>query len=196
MPPPPPPRRQRASIPPFTTTDPTKIILKSVHLFTSTSQSHPIASLTPGVDAVSDGLVLTITTEGLFIDDEGAKRSHREWDVKAWSIRLLEVFCPRYTPPPRGGRFDRDDGGGLVVESLARGCNAVCREGGKSGVHMLRAAVRDADEKRVVFVVGEGEAWKLVGGLRRIRDGSVARGLRVEGMGAAEARLALLKMGL
>lgn len=76
-------------------------MLKGVYLFNAASQNRPIASLVAGLAGVTDGLVLRITTEGIFVDDDVATYSHREWDIKAWTIRLIEVFCPRYTPPPR-----------------------------------------------------------------------------------------------
>lgn len=44
--------------------------------------------------SVTDGLVLRITTEGLFIDDDVRGVPQREWDVKAWTLRLVEVWCP------------------------------------------------------------------------------------------------------
>lgn len=43
---------------------------------------------------VTDGLVLRITTEGLFIDDDVRGVPQREWDVKAWTLKLVEVWCP------------------------------------------------------------------------------------------------------
>ena len=47
-----------------------------------------------GVGAVTDGLILRITTEGLFIDDDVRGVPQREWDVKAWTLKLVEVWCP------------------------------------------------------------------------------------------------------
>ena len=44
--------------------------------------------------SVTDGLILRITTEGLFIDDDVRGVPQREWDVKAWTLKLVEVWCP------------------------------------------------------------------------------------------------------
>ena len=43
---------------------------------------------------MTDGLILRITTEGLFIDDDVRGVPQREWDVKAWTLKLVEVWCP------------------------------------------------------------------------------------------------------
>jgi hypothetical protein len=37
---------------------------------------------------------LRITTEGLFIDDDVRGVPQREWDIKAWTMKLAEVWCP------------------------------------------------------------------------------------------------------
>lgn len=39
---------------------------------------------------MTDGLILRITTEGLFIDDDVRGVPQREWDVKAWTLKLFE----------------------------------------------------------------------------------------------------------
>ncbi|MCJ1417952.1 hypothetical protein MMC32_004297 [Xylographa parallela] len=75
---------------PYTTKDPDKIVLKAVYAFTSTFTKLPVAQLVSGAGAVTDGLVLRITTEGLFIDDDVRGVPQREWDVKAWTMRLVE----------------------------------------------------------------------------------------------------------
>ena len=54
----------------------------------------PIAQLVSGMGSVTDGLILRITTEGLFIDDDVRNVPQREWDVKAWTLKLVEVWCP------------------------------------------------------------------------------------------------------
>ena len=53
-----------------------------------------MAKLVSGMGSVTDGLVLRITTEGLFIDDDVRGVPQREWDVKAWTLKLVEVWCP------------------------------------------------------------------------------------------------------
>jgi hypothetical protein len=56
----------------------------------------PIAKLVSGTGQVTDGLILRITTEGLFIDDDVRGVPEREWDVKAWTMKLVEVWCPQF----------------------------------------------------------------------------------------------------
>ena len=67
----------------------------------------PTQQLVPGSKQVTDGLILRITTEGLFIDDDKRGVPQREWDVKAWTMKLAEVWCPRvpcasrHSPPKK-----------------------------------------------------------------------------------------------
>lgn len=75
---------------PYSTKDPDKIMLGGVHLFTSTSGPHPASQLLSNRGSVTDGLILRITSEGLFIDDDVRQVPQREWDVKAWEIKLVE----------------------------------------------------------------------------------------------------------
>ena len=79
---------------PYRCKDPDKIVLKAVYSFNNTFTKVPISKLVSGVGAVTDGLILRITTEGLFIDDDVRGVPQREWDVKAWTLRLVEVWCP------------------------------------------------------------------------------------------------------
>ena len=81
---------------PYHTKDPDKIVLKAVYSFNNTFMKLPIAQLVSGVGAVTDGLVLRITTEGLFIDDDVRGVPQREWDVKAWTMKLVEVSTSLY----------------------------------------------------------------------------------------------------
>jgi len=74
--------------------DPDKIVLKAVYSFNNTFTKVPIAKLVSGMGSVTDGLILRITTEGLFIDDDVRGVPQREWDVKAWTLKLVEVWCP------------------------------------------------------------------------------------------------------
>lgn len=76
---------------PYSTKDPDKIMLKAVYSFTNAHQKKAISQLISGVGAVTDGLILRITTEGLFIDDDVRSVPQREWDVKAWTMKLVEV---------------------------------------------------------------------------------------------------------
>lgn len=79
---------------PYHSKDPDKIVLKAVYSFNNTFTRTPIAQLVSGVGSVTDGLILRITTEGLFIDDDVRGVPQREWDVKAWTLKLVEVWCP------------------------------------------------------------------------------------------------------
>ncbi|KAI4236130.1 MAG: hypothetical protein L6R40_006255 [Gallowayella cf. fulva] len=98
---------------PYHSKDPNKIVLKAVYSFNNTFTKLPIAQLISGVGSVTDGLILRITTEGLFIDDDVRGVPQREWDIKAWTLRLVEVWCPQLhalgassgsDPSPAAGR--------------------------------------------------------------------------------------------
>ncbi|KAM3515340.1 hypothetical protein MY11210_001081 [Beauveria gryllotalpidicola] len=79
---------------PYTTKDPDKIVIQAVYLFMNQYAKTPASQLISGVGTVTDGLILRITTEGLFIDDDVRGVPQREWDVKAWTLKLVEVWCP------------------------------------------------------------------------------------------------------
>ncbi|OAQ61169.1 proline-rich protein RiP-15 [Pochonia chlamydosporia 170] len=79
---------------PYTTKDPDKIVIQAVYLFINQYSKTPASQLVSGVGSVTDGLILRITTEGLFIDDDVRGVPQREWDVKAWTLKLVEVWCP------------------------------------------------------------------------------------------------------
>lgn len=82
-----PPPSQRG---PYSTTDPDKIQIRAVYLFSDSFPGKPSAHLIAGEGSVTDGLILHIKTEGLFIDDDVRKVPQREWDVKAWTLKLVE----------------------------------------------------------------------------------------------------------
>ncbi len=88
---PPPSTRQ-----PYTTNDPDKIVIRAVYGFLNQFAKTPSSQLLSGVGTVTDGLILRITTEGLFIDDDVRGVPQREWDVKAWTLKLVEVWCPAH----------------------------------------------------------------------------------------------------
>ncbi|KIW44963.1 uncharacterized protein PV06_03393 [Exophiala oligosperma] len=75
---------------PYSTKDPDKIIIKGVFSFNNAFMRTPISQLVSGQGNVTDGLILRITTEGLFIDDDVRGVPQREWDVKAWTMKLAE----------------------------------------------------------------------------------------------------------
>lgn len=94
-----PPPSMRA---PYTTKDPDKIVIKAVYLFLNQFSKTPVSQLVSGFGSVTDGLILRSTTEGLFIDDDVRGVPQREWDVKAWTLKQVEVWCPPHclTPSP------------------------------------------------------------------------------------------------
>lgn len=79
---------------PYSTKDPDKIVIKAVYCFMNQFSKTPASQLISGVGSVTEGLILRITTEGLFIDDDLRGVAQREWDVKAWTLKLVEVWCP------------------------------------------------------------------------------------------------------
>lgn len=90
-----PPPSQRG---PYSTADPNKIIIKAVYLFNDLFPK-PVAQLVANVGKVTDGLVLKIQSEGLFIDDDVRNIPQREWDVKAWTLKLVEVSTSSHRLP-------------------------------------------------------------------------------------------------
>ena len=94
-----PPPSQRG---PYTTKDPDKIVIKAVYAFNNAFLKTPTSQLVSGIGSVTDGLILRITTEGLFIDDDVRGVPQREWDVKAWTMKLVEVWCPSFSQGPAG----------------------------------------------------------------------------------------------
>ncbi|KAI4591766.1 hypothetical protein KJ359_012631 [Pestalotiopsis sp. 9143b] len=77
----------------YSTKDPNKIVIKAVYGFMNQFAKTPASQLISGQHPVTDGLILRITTEGLFIDDDVRGVPQREWDVKAWTLKLMEVWC-------------------------------------------------------------------------------------------------------
>lgn len=75
---------------PYVNKDPDKVTIRAVYAFNDLFPK-PIAQLISGSGTVTNGLVLKMTTEGLFIDDDLRGVGQREWDVKAWTIKLVEV---------------------------------------------------------------------------------------------------------
>ncbi|KAF2837956.1 hypothetical protein M501DRAFT_1006443 [Patellaria atrata CBS 101060] len=76
---------------PYSTKDPDKIVLKAVYKFNDLFPNKPIAKLESGSGNVTDGLILKIMTEGLFIDDDVRGVGQREWDIKAWTMKQVET---------------------------------------------------------------------------------------------------------
>lgn len=89
----------------YSTKDPDKIVIKAVYAFTNAFTRTPVTQLVSGTGSVTDGLILRITTEGLFIDDDVRHVPQREWDVKAWTLKLVEVGCPCF---PSGFKTEKN----------------------------------------------------------------------------------------
>jgi hypothetical protein len=85
----------------YSTKDPDKIVIKAVYAFNNAFHKTPTSQLISGTGSVTDGLILRITTEGLFIDDDVRGVPQREWDVKAWTMKLVEVWCPNFRQAAR-----------------------------------------------------------------------------------------------
>ncbi|KAL2130774.1 hypothetical protein VTI74DRAFT_5954 [Chaetomium olivicolor] len=79
---------------PYTTNDPQKIIIKAVYGYLNQFSKTPASQLISGIGPVTDGLILRITSAGLFVDDDVRGVAQREWDIKAWTLKLVEVWCP------------------------------------------------------------------------------------------------------
>jgi hypothetical protein len=79
---------------PYSTKDPDKILLKSVYCYLNQFAKTPASQLISGMGTVTDGLIFRIATAGLFIDDDVRGVAQREWDIKAWTLKLVEVWCP------------------------------------------------------------------------------------------------------
>ncbi len=148
---------------PYATKDPDKIIIKGVYSFTNAFMRTPTQQLVSGSKQVTDGLILRITTEGLFIDDDKRGVPQREWDVKAWTMKLAEVWCPSVSrnpgcsPPKRkftpfsaaATRQDvtpSDTESNVFVSKLLHYCDAGCPKTGRVLCHPSRFSVHTVDE--------------------------------------------------
>jgi hypothetical protein len=63
------------------------------------------------------------------------------------------------------------------------------------GLHIVRATLRDQEQKRYIFVIDEHESWKVATGVQRLRKGTQVRQLGVSGMSPADARGTLEMLG-
>jgi hypothetical protein len=250
---------------PYTTKDPDKIIIKAVYSFNNAFQRTPVAQLISGQGNVSDGLILRITTEGLFIDDDVRGVPQREWDVKAWTMKSAEVWCPNFleastslpsgntaspflSPPGVSGTASRrsfqDEQSQKNLRRLFTACTLHCKlacrpewrasylstsstpsslssrgyassnttstaetnsstvtddtlkqSGELSGLHVLRASIRDQEGKKYVFILSQTEGWKVAVGLQRLRRGTQVRALGVSGMPLNETKAMIENLG-
>jgi hypothetical protein len=149
-----------------------KIQIRAVYLFSDNFPGKPRAQLVSGQGPVTDGLVLRIETEGLFIDDDVRGVPQREWDVKAWTLKSVES----------SGRVKVSGHG-----PMGPAANGV--------LHVIRASLRDGENRRYLFVLEDREAWKVDTGLVRLKKGSQVRSLSVTGIKDADARTLLAGLG-
>jgi len=161
---------------PYSTKDPDKIIIKGVYSFNNAFMRTPISQLISGQGNVTDGLILRITTEGLFIDDDVRGVPQREWDIKAWTMKLAEVSLVPSSVSPS------------IILTQAQSVEL-------QGHLILRASIRDQEGKKYVFILSQTEGWKVAVGLQRLRKGSQVRALGVAGMPTNEARIMLEGLG-
>lgn len=157
--------------------DPNKVTIRAVFLFSDSFQK-PVAQLVVGQGKITQGLVLKLESEGMFIDDDVRKVPQREWDVKAWTLKLLEVSFP-LTPCET-----------LISKLTSR------ETGDLRGLHILRASVRDAENKKYVFLIQDSEAWKVATGLQRLKRGSQTRSLGTSGLSVNEMTNILRQCGM
>ncbi|KAJ5219016.1 uncharacterized protein N7498_001115 [Penicillium cinerascens] len=177
----------------YSTKDPDKIVIQGVYQFNNAFNKTPVAQLVSGQGMVTDGLVLRITTEGLFIDDDLRGVGQREWDVKAWTLKLAEAAflktckntCRLASPAASFAR-----------SAAASGVNSSGPPQAEfRGLHVLRASIRDQEGKRYVFVVQDTEAWKVAIGLQRLRAGALVRALGVSALPVPECKSILGGLG-
>ncbi|OQO03269.1 hypothetical protein B0A48_11525 [Cryoendolithus antarcticus] len=143
---------------PYSTLDPAKIILKAVYKTSDSFPNKAIAELIASTGSVSDGLVLKLQSEGLFIDDDVRGVAMREWDVKAWTLKAVEE--------------------------------------GKSGdLFVFRATVKDQVHTKYTFLISKAEAWKVEEGVKRLKGGSMVRGLGSSAMKESEVKTVLAGFG-
>lgn len=161
---------------PYTTKDPDKVMIKGVYQFTD-SFPKPLATLVAGEGGITDGLILKINTEGMFVDDDKTHTGLRQWDVKAWTMKGVEVFPPS------------------ILSKLSNPLKEYEQTASKNGLHIVRASIRDAENKRYVFVVPEKEEWKVAMGLQRLRQGPLVRSFGLTAMSAVEAGRLLGMLG-
>jgi hypothetical protein len=75
---------------PYSTDDKDKVIIRGAYKFTD-SFPKPVAIVRPGESGITDGLIMRMTTEGVFLDDDKKQEALRQWDIKAWTMKAVEV---------------------------------------------------------------------------------------------------------
>jgi len=72
---------------------------------------------------------------------------------------------------------------------------SLSQTGKLDGLTVFRASLRDTDQKKYVFVLPSDQAWKVDMGLERLRKGSQARALGMNGIKDAEMKNILGGLG-
>jgi hypothetical protein len=78
---------------PYSTDDRDKVVIRGAYKFTD-SFPKPVAVVRPGESGITDGLIMRMTTEGVFLDDDKKQEALRQWDIKAWTLKAVEVSRP------------------------------------------------------------------------------------------------------
>ncbi|CAN8097295.1 unnamed protein product [Discula destructiva] len=129
----------------YSTKDPDKIVIKAVYCFMNQYAKTPASQLISGVGSVTDGLILRITTEGLFIDDDVRGVAQREWDVKAWTLKNVEVWCPvHFLACAIAANFPPSPTGATPPAASAKSLSTAFFAKTMGGTARLRAAERGA----------------------------------------------------
>ncbi|KAF8458307.1 hypothetical protein BGX38DRAFT_1256543 [Terfezia claveryi] len=76
---------------------PDKASLRAVAAF---HKAVAIAKLRPNYAGLSEGLILRISHDGLFIDDDVRGVHQKEWDIKVPMLKSIEIYCPNFTSTP------------------------------------------------------------------------------------------------
>lgn len=157
---------------PYSTEDRDKVVIRGAYKFTD-SFPKPVAVVRPGESGITDGLIMRMTTEGVFLDDDKKQEALRQWDIKAWTMKAVEVsLCIWFEGGTNEGQTSS-----------------------KAGLYILRATLKDAENTRFVYIVPEGEEWKVQRGLKNVKSGSQARNLHHSTLAAPEVARILSLIG-
>jgi len=132
-------------------------MIRGAYKFTD-SFPKPVAMVRPGESGITDGLIMRMTTEGVFLDDDKKHEPLRQWDIKAWTMKSVETSS-------------------------------------KAGLYLLRASLKDAENTKFVYILPEAEEWKVLRGLKNVKNGSQARNLHHSTLSAAEGQRILSLLG-
>ena len=134
---------------------PDKASIRAVAAF---HKSVAIAKLRPNYAGLSEGLILRIAHNGLFIDDDVRGVHQKEWDITTDMLKSVEIYCPSFThtfPTPsierKKSRLRRtnsrdsiattvlppseEDNTELFLDELICSCLSVCQGAGPQPKH-------------------------------------------------------------